>query len=187
MEKSCPWNSLNMFIKREIRFQSNAEVLHSFIWDDCTTIKMNCQSQQKYLVRLGNIPPIPYNVCIPNATLFPLYCTTFDQSALQQCYTEPLSLLWWVRRGTGSAQQQGWVLLPRGVQMHAHTHTQMYIQVQMTSTDLYPRTQRRYRYPPVYSLIIVMSLCYYLLFFTLVYLVNIFLTFLELHCWLRAC
>jgi hypothetical protein len=39
MEKSCPRNSLDMFFKREIRVQSNAEVLHSFIWDDCTTVR----------------------------------------------------------------------------------------------------------------------------------------------------
>ena len=39
MGKSCPWNGLDMFFKREIRVQSNAEVLNSFIWDDCTTIK----------------------------------------------------------------------------------------------------------------------------------------------------
>ena len=42
-----------MFIKREIRVQSNAEVLHSFIRDDSTTIKINCQIQQKISLFLG--------------------------------------------------------------------------------------------------------------------------------------
>ena len=55
------------------------------------------------------------------------------------------------------------------------------VTLQINLSNLYPCTLTRYRYSLYIALLL---LCH----FTLVYLVNIFLTlFLELHCWLRAC